>query len=164
MYIGIDPKKAEPYVLRRDDHNNPTIWWLLPQTVAKGNRHLVRYQDAQTKKTLDSVAAKTTQEDLAQFLSTVESVENFQLLGESAPREKVAREDRETLTKIFYEIDIASFNELMNASRDIFELKEEEKNGSGSSSGQDSAGKKPTGSDTIAKTATSTEGGPAGNA
>jgi len=162
MLTGIDPSKSLPYTLRRDDPLNPTIFWLRPQGVVRGNKHLVGYQDAHTKKTRDSVAAKTTLEDLAQFLSTVERVENFCFLGEAAPTPVI--ETQEDLKKVFYQLDIANFNELMNASRDIFELTEGEKNALGSSSGQGSDTKRAAGSVTAASSAMSTEGGPAGNA
>ena len=144
MYQGINPDEAIPYVLRKDDPDNPTVWWLRPQTVHKGNRHLAGYNDAYTKKTLDSVAKKTTQEDLAQFLDTVEHIENFIFMGDKIPTAEVL--EPELLKKVFYQLDISSYNELMNASRDAFELTDSEKNASGSLSGPASEEKSQTGS------------------
>lgn len=161
MYQGIDPEEAQPYTLRRDDPENPTIWWLKPQSVQKGNRHLAGYNDAYSKKTLDSIARKTTQEDLAQFLDTVPRIENFIYRGDEVPTVEIV--EKAHLQKVFYQLDISSFNELMNASRDIFELTESEKKGSGSSYGQDSEEKSQTGSAIAVKIAEKPTAAPGGS-
>lgn len=134
MLKGIKTTDIWPYTLEEErDAESPTVWWLKPQTVAKGNRPLAAYMQAHQKKDLDTVSRKTTQADLDQWLSTVDHVDNFCFSEEEMPREEIR--DPEDLKKIFFQLDISSYNELMNASRDIFRLKDGQKKGSSSSSG-----------------------------
>jgi len=161
VYKGIDPNEPRAFILPKDDEDNPTVWWLKPQTVAAGNKHLVGYKDAFTKKTQDSIAKKTTSQDLVQFMDTIDHVDNILLRGESEPKDVT---DPDELKRLFYQIDINTFNVLMNASRDIFELTEAEKNGSSSSSGQPSGEKRAEGSGTTAEPARSSQEGQDGSA
>lgn len=135
MLKGIKSTDVWPYILEEErDDPSPTIWWLKPQTVAKGNRPLAAYMQAHQKKDLDTIARKTTQADIDQWIGIVDHVDNFCFHDEEVPR--VTVETAEDVKKIFFELDISSYNELMNASRDLFKLRDGQKKGSSSSSGQ----------------------------
>ncbi len=150
MYRGIKGTETYPYILLGDrDSENPTIWMLRPQRVAKGNRNLTGYMKSQGKKTDDAVAASMTKQDKNQFLSVCAEVRYFCFADDSIPRDSIA--DADELKAVFDELDINSYSELMNASRDIFSLKESEKKESSSSSGAASNESTVTGSDSIAK-------------
>ncbi len=152
MYKGIGPDEVYPYVLRgeRDSIHTtidektgkelpvpasakPTIWGLRPQGVRKGNRNLVGYMKSQGKHTDDAVGDSMTKQDLSQFESVVAYVKNFCFKAALDPVAEISTP--EELHKVFFEIDFNSMTELFNASRDIFALREGEKNASRSLSG-----------------------------
>lgn len=150
MYKGIKGEEAYPYVLRGEkDDASPTVWMLHAQKVQKGNRNLAGYMKSQGKSTDDAVAQAYTKQDLNQFLSIVESVHNFCFADESAPAATI--DDPEQLKKVFFELDFNSLTEILNASRDIFMLREGEKKESSSSYGAASNESTAAGSDLIAR-------------
>ena len=152
MYRGIKGTETYPYILLGDrDSEIPTVWMLRPQKVGKGNRNLTGYMKSQGKKTDDAIAASMTKQDKNQFLSIVSEVRTFCFADDSVPKESIT--DTDELKKVFEELDINSYNELMNASRDIFSLKESEKKESSSSSGVDLSASIPAGGDSIASSA-----------
>lgn len=149
MYTGIKGDETYAYVLLGDrESESPTVWGLRPQKVYKGNRNLTGFMKSQGKRTDDAVAAAMTKQDKNQFLDIVAWVRNFCFAEEGKPRKVI--ETEEELAKVFNELDINSYSELMNASRDIFSLKEGEKKESSSSSGAASKESTVTGSDSIA--------------
>ena len=152
MYKGIGPDEVYPYILRGDrDNADPTIWMLKPQGVRKGNRNLVGYMKSQGKHTDDAVGESMTKQDLSQFVSIVASVKNFCFKKDVAPVAEI--DSPEDLQRVFFELDLNSMTELFNASRDIFALREGEKNASRSSSGAASTESIPTGSGSTASDA-----------
>ena len=150
MYKGIKGEEAYPYILRGErDDASPTVWMLHAQKVRKGNRNLAGYMKSQGKSTDDAVAEAYTKQDLNQFLSIVESVRNFCFADESEATATI--DDPEQLRKVFFELDFNSLTEILNASRDIFALREGEKKESSSSYGADSKESTAAGSDLIAR-------------
>jgi len=135
---------------------DPTVFGLRPQTVGEGNVALAGYFKANQKKTDASVAAAMTKTDLEQWLTSVAFVRNFCFADEDAPRDELITDEKD-LKRVFFELDISSANEVINASRDIFLLKEGSKNASGSLSGQGLSASTQTGSGTSAEPASLTD-------
>jgi len=162
MYEGIDREKLYPYILRGErvlaeemqikeeahetvtPQDRPTVWWIKPQTVATGNKHITRQGRAFTKKNDGAIADAMTKHDRNEFIDAVREIDNFRFKGEAMPREKITSvEDR---SKAFDELDPETEKELVGASRDPFMLRESEKNVSSSSSGAGSNESTPPGS------------------
>jgi len=153
MYKGIDQETLYPYIVRGEralaeevalkeeahetvtPQDRPTVWWIKPQTVATGNKHITRQGRAFTKKNDVAIADAMTKHDRNEFLDAIRKVDNFCFKGEAIPREKITSVDDRC--KIFDELDPETEKELVGASRDPFMLRESEKNVSSSSSGVD---------------------------
>jgi len=151
MYKGIDQDKLYPYILRGErvlaeemqikeeareaiiQIERPTVWWIRPQTVATGNKHITRQGRAFTKKNDSAIAEAMTKHDRNEFIDAVREIDNFCFKGESDPHEKITSVDDRC--KVFDELDPETEKELVGASRDPFMLRESEKNVSSSSSG-----------------------------
>lgn len=167
MYKGIDENETYPYILRgeralaedakaREEAGEtvpaterPTVWWIRPQTVAIGNRHITRQGRAFTKKNEHAVVDAMTRTDHSEFLAVVRRVDNYCFKDETSPREAIT--GAEERSRIFRELDPESEKELVGASRNPFELRESEKNASGSSSGADLSESTPAGSSSTAR-------------
>jgi len=134
---------------------NPTVFVLRPQTVGEGNVALAGYFKANQKKTDAAVAAAMTKTDLEGWLTSVAEVRNFCFAEDSEPTASIT-EERE-LKRVFFELDVSTANEVINAARDIFSLREGAKNASGFSSGQGLSASTQTGSGTSADVASLTD-------
>jgi hypothetical protein len=149
MYRGVKSGEIYPYILEAERESpNPTVWWIRPQTVREGNVPIAGYVRAHQIRNKEEAAAQTTKADRSQFLRVIDHVDNVCVGDEEA----VNVSGKDTLLRLFEELDISTFNELMNASRDIFSLKEAQKKDLSSSSGRESRGKSPAASDTTAST------------
>jgi len=160
VFKGINPDDIFEYVLEgeKDSEGVKTIWGLRSQGVASGNQSLARIVKAHGKRNIEESAEEQTKANRREFLKVVAFVKNFLFSGDSEPTPVV--DDEKGILQVFKEIDISTFLELSNASKDIFTLRQGEKNGSNSSSGQPLPGRIPAVNVTTAGDAKSSEDAP----
>ena len=132
-----DPKDGDP-------KKRPTVWEIAPQTVQSANRNMAGYIRSQGKATDDAVAEGYTKQDLNQFLRAVKGVWYYEFSDQSEPIVHI--DTPEEMQRVFFDLDADSTSALMNASRNIFALREGEKNALRSLSGAASKESIPAGS------------------
>jgi len=117
------------YVLRGEkDEKSPTIWELIPVGAREGNRSIQGMIKAQSKRTDDAVAEGMTKQDLNDFLRVVKTIRNFEFADDSKPTGLIDEFDMKQKERVFYELDTIQINELVNSAKNIFTLREVEKN------------------------------------
>ena len=157
VYKGLSEDDVFEYVLEseRETEGPKTIWGLRPQGVASGNQSLARIVKAHGRRNIDESASEQTKANRREFLKMLAYVKNFVFSGETEITALI--DDPKGIDRIFGQIDISTFLELANASKDIYTLRQGEKNGSGSSYGLPSGEKIPGGNDTTVEHARSSE-------
>jgi hypothetical protein len=133
-----DPKDGDPA-------KRPTVWMIAPQTMPSANRNMAGYIRSQGKATDDAVAEGYTKQDLNQFLRAVKEVWHYIFSDSDDPTEHL--DTPEGMKRVFFDLDADNVTALMNASRNIFTLREGEKNALSSLSGAALKGSIPAGSD-----------------
>jgi hypothetical protein len=148
MYKGVKNSPPIPYILAKDNRDwdpkegdpklRPAVWMIVPQTMRTGNRNLAGYLRSQGKATDDAVAEAYTKQDLNQFLNAVKEVYFYTFSDGDSPVEHI--DTPEGMQKVFFDMDFDAATELMNSSKNIFALREGEKNALSSLSGAASKG------------------------
>jgi hypothetical protein len=161
MLKGVKTLDPIPYILAKDNRDwdpkegdpkkRPTVWLIAPQTVAIGNRNLAGYLKSQGKGADDALAEAYTKQDLTQFLRVVKGVRFYCFSDSEEPVPFI--DDNEKLKNVFSDMDFENVTELLNASRNIFTLREGEKNALSSLSGAGSNASTRAGSDSTARPA-----------
>lgn len=153
---GIKRGEFYPYILRGErESEDPTIWELSPVGAREGNRSITGFVKAQSRRTDDAVAEGMTKQDLNDFLMAVRSIRNWTFADDEEPTVLIDEHNEKEKVRVFYELDSNSINEITNAAKNIFALRECEKKELSSPSGADLNGSTVMESDTTASDASS---------
>lgn len=126
---GIKRGESYFYVLRGEkDDEHPTIWELQPMKAQAGNRSAQGFIKAQSKRTDDAAAESMTKQDLNDFLRAVRTLRNWTFADDDQPTAFIDEYDEKLKQKVFYELDANSIAELTTVCKNVFTLRECEKN------------------------------------